>query len=275
MNRKYLDIPRFLIIASMALVVSCGGGGGGDDRFPTPELPKDAMKFKDGNAADSAETIMGFSATFSQLPVFKTEAEPSLAQIVDSALDKVINWDRKSSGVAARTEDISGDLCTSGGTATVKSSESGSSSSGDIEFDKCNIGGGIKLNGNFAFDANWNDASGDYDFHTGGKLSIKVGSDSVTVEMNLKESGNLDSGKFSSTSSFSMSGVPGAAFLVETDKALKGNYKTMELTSGRLIAYGAANTRLRITVTGTNSAKVEVDDGSGSFVVATGSPIAF
>ena len=39
-----------------------------------------------------------------------------------------------------------------------------------------------------------------------------------------------------------------------------------EITSGRLIIHGSDNTRIRITVTGINTASVELDDGSGTFV---------
>ena len=273
MNRINLDIHRFVIVASMALVVSCGGGGGGeDDRFPTPTLPADAMKFDATNANDAAQTIVGFSSTFSDLPVLKTETEPSLSQIVDSALDKIISWNRNVSGTAARTEDISAGLCDSG-SAIAQSSESGSSSSGDINFTNCDIGGVMQLNGNFAFDASWNDTTLDYNFHTGGTLSITFGTDTVTVMMNLRESGNESTGDFSTDISFSMSGVPGAGFLVETDQRVTGNDFTMTLTAGRLIAYGAGNTRLRITVTGPNQASVDLDDGSGIFVPQ--SPIVF
>jgi len=261
MNRTYLDIPRFLIVASMALVVSCGGGGG-DSRFPTPTLPADAMKFDATNANDTAVTIMGFSSTFSQGPVFKTEAAPTIPQIVDMALDEVIDWNRNTMPVASKTTDISAGLCTSG-TATTNSSESGSSASGDMIFNNCDIGGGILLNGNFAFDTSWNDATQDYNFHTGGSLSIQIGAESVTVVMNLMESGNFGTGVFSTDTSFSMSGVPGAGFLVETVQPLTGNYNTLEVTGGQLIAYGSGGTRLRITVTTPNNADVELDDGGG------------
>ena len=264
MNCKYLDIPRFLIVVSMVLVVSCGGGGGGD-RFPTPTLPGDAMKFDATNANDAALTIMGFSSTFSQGPVFKTEAAPTIPQIVDMALDEVIQWNRNALPTASKTTDISAGLCNSG-TATTNSTESGSSASGDIIFNNCDIGGGILLNGNFAFDTTWNDSTQDYSFHTGGRLSIQIGAESVTVEMNLIETGNLLTGNYSTDTSFSMSGVPGAGFLVETDLSLTGNYNTMVVTAGQLIAYGANNTRLRITVTTPNNADVYLDDGGGSFV---------
>jgi len=40
----------------------------------------------------------------------------------------------------------------------------------------------------------------------------------------------------------------------------------MEVTGGQLIVYGADSTRLRITVTTPNSADVDLDNGSGSFV---------
>ena len=106
----------------------------------------------------------------------------------------------------------------------------------------------------------------DYNFHTGGKLSIKIGADTVTVVMDLNESGNEGTGDFSTDISFSMSGVPGGGFLVESQQPLSGNVFTMEVTAGRLIAYGADNTRLRITLTAANAADVDLDNGSGSFM---------
>ena len=261
MNCKYLDIPRFLIVASMMLVVSCGGGGG-DDRFPTPTLPADAMKFDATNANDTALTIMGFSSTFSQGPVFKTDVAPTIPQIVDMALDEVIQWNRNTLPAASRTTDISAGLCITG-TATTNSSESGSSASGNMIFNNCDIGSGILLNGNFAFETSWNDTTLDYNFHTGGTLSITIPPETVTVTMNLIESGNIGTGAYSTDTSFSMSGVPGAGFLVETVQPLTGNYNTLEVTGGQLIAYGSGGTRLRITVTTPNNADVELDDGGG------------
>ena len=41
---------------------------------------------------------------------------------------------------------------------------------------------------------------------------------------------------------------------------------SLQVNSGQLIVYGSDNTRLRITVTGINTADVDLDNGNGIFV---------
>jgi hypothetical protein len=85
--------------------------------------------------------------------------------------------------------------------------------------------------------------------------------------MNLSESGNNGTGAFTSTISFSLSGIPDGGFLVTTAQTWTGNAFSFQVNSGQLIVYGSDDTRLRITVTGINTADVELDNGSGTFVI--------
>jgi hypothetical protein len=50
---------------------------------------------------------------------------------------------------------------------------------------------------------------------------------------------------------------------VTTAQSWEGNAFSAEISSGQLIIHGADNTRLRIKVTGINTATVELDEGSG------------
>ena len=84
--------------------------------------------------------------------------------------------------------------------------------------------------------------------------------------MNSIESGNYGTGDFNGSINFSLSGIPDGGFLVETTQPWTGNALSLQVTSGQLIVYGSDNTRLRITVTDINTADVELDNGSGSFV---------
>jgi hypothetical protein len=173
---------------------------------------------------------------------------------------------RISPAVAARTEDISADLCNPG-TAIAEFDESGNSESGSVTFTGCNLdGSGIVINGSFAYVANWNDTTLDYSFHVGGSLTLAISGDSITIVMDLIESGNEGTGAFSSSASFSLSGIPGGGFLVTTSRAWVGNALIPEVTDGELIVHGGDDTRLRITVTVPNTADVELDNGSGTFV---------
>jgi len=122
------------------------------------------------------------------------------------------------------------------------------------------------VTGNLGYDTSWNNTTLNYQFAAGGTLSINVASEVVTVVLNLDESGNDITGAYSSTISFSLDGIPGGGFLVTTSQPLVGNALSLEVTGGQLILFGSDNTRIRITVTGTNMADIELDPGTGTFV---------
>lgn len=268
MNRIYLPVRKVLVISSLALIVSCGGssGGGGDDGFPTPTLPNGAARFDATNANDTAVTTMAFVDTFSLVTQLKREAPPSIPQVINWVIDQFIMRDRNSPSVAARTEDISAGLCITG-TAIAVFDETANSEAGTITFTNCDVGSGILINGSLPYDTSWNDVTLDYSFLFGGTLSFQIGSDTIVIVMNLSESGNIGTGDFSSSISFSLSGIPGGGFLVTTTQPLVGNAFALTVDSGQLIVEGADNTRLRITVTGINAADVDLDNGSGTFVL--------
>lgn len=267
MNRINMPIRRLLVASSMVLLVSCGGssgGGGGDDGFPTPTLPGDAARFDATNANDTAVTTMAFVDTFSLVTQLKTEEAPSIPQVINRVINQFVKRNRNS--VAARTEDISAGLCVTGDAIAVFD-ETANSAEGTITFTNCDVGSGIVINGSLPYDTSWNDVTLDYSFLFGGTLSFQIGSDTIVIVMNLSESGNFGSGDFSSSISFSLSGIPGGGFLVTTTQPLVGNALSLTVDSGQLIVEGADSTRLRITVTGINAANVDLDNGSGTFVL--------
>ncbi len=265
-NRINMPIRKLLVVSSMVLVVSCGGssgGGGGDGGFPTPTLPGGAARFDATNANSTAVTTMAFVDTFSLVTELKTEAAPSIPQVINRVINQFIKRNRNSA--AARTEDISAGLCVTG-TAIAVFNETATSEAGTITFTNCDVGSGIVINGSIPYDTSWDNVTSDYSFLFGGTLSFQIGSDTIVIVMNLSESGNIGAGDFSSSISFSMAGIPGGGFLVTTTQPLVGNALSLTVDSGQLIIEGADNTRLRITVTVTNTADVELDNGSGTFV---------
>jgi len=263
---------RLILISLTAsvflLATGCGGGGGGsgdgDDAFPTPRLPADAAKFDALNANAIAVTAVEFLGTLDTVAELKTETSPSLPQVARLVTDRIMRGTRNSTLVAARTEDISVGLCNPG-SAIAEFDESGNSESGSVTFTGCDIeGSGIVINGRFSYVASVNNNL-DYSFQVGGSLTVTVSSESITIVMNLLETGNDGTGDFSSSVSYSLSGIPDSGFLVTTTQPWVGNV-LVGVTGGQLIVHGSDNTRLRITVTSTNTATVELDDGSGTFV---------
>lgn len=253
------------------LAAGCGGGGGsgdGDDGFPTPKLPVDAARFDAVNANDIANTAAGFVGTLDTLAELKSEESPSLTEAARLATDRVMRNLRTSSSLAARTENISAGLCDPGpppGTAIVEFEESGNNASGSVTFDECDIGG-IEINGSFLYEASFNATTLAYSFQAGGTLTVAAAGETIIIVMNSLETGNDGTGAFSTSVSFSLSGIPDSGFLVTTAQAWAGNVFSAEITSGQLIVHGSDNTRIRITVTGPNAANVDLDNGSGTFV---------
>jgi len=257
------------LVASAFLFTSgCGGGGGGggdgDDGFPTPKLPAGAARLDGANANDIATTAVDFVGTLDTLAELKSEESPSLTAVTRRVTDRIMRQRRTSTSVAARTEDISDGLCDTG-KAVATYEESGSSESGSVTFTECDIGG-IEIDGRFLFEASFNPTTLAYSFEAGGELTVAAAGETITIEMHLLESGNDGTGDFTSTVSFSLSGIPGGGFLLTTTQAWVGNAFSAVTTDGQLIVYGSDNTRIRITVTAINTASVELDNGSGTFV---------
>ena len=269
LHRPYILVRNLLLVSSIVVLVSCGGSGGGSDDgeagFPTPTLPANAAKFDNTNAGTIAGASVGFLGTLDTVTQMKSAEPPSMAEVIKRVTHQVIKESRGTKSVAARTEDIGAGLCVSG-TAIANFEESGNSESGTVTFTNCDIGGGILVNGSFIYDASLDSTTLDYSFHMGGTISFDFGTDVITIVTNSTESGNTGTGDFTSTASFSLSGISGGGFLVTTTQPWTGNALSLQINSGQLIVYGRDNTRLRITVTGVNTADVELDNGSGTFV---------
>jgi hypothetical protein len=95
------------------------------------------------------------------------------------------------------------------------------------------------------------------------------------MSVNFEKNRIPDTGHFSRSDNYSVLDFPLlGSFIVETKESFGGNYLTNELGSGIMLIHGNNNTSIRITVIATNTASVELDDGSGSgFIEITGSPI--
>ena len=266
---SYLDSRYFLIIAVVFFVASCGGssGGGGSsgNSFPTPTVPAGARTIDGTNANDTATSAVTFVSILSAFSRAKSENQPTVAEVVDSVLDHV----HRRSHIARtqnayKTEDVSADFCFSG-TAIGDFDETATSESGTITFTNCDVGSGVIVNGELAYDSNWNDTTLDYSLQIGGTLTFDFGGTVVTIVLNFRETGNDGTTAFSTDINFSLAGIPGGGFLVTTTQNVVGD-SFVGASSGQLIVTGASSSRLRLTVIGPNSISVELDTGGGTFV---------
>ena len=265
MMRSHPDFRQFLIVGLALVVASCGGGGSSSNSnsFPTPVLPAGARTITPVNADETAASSTEFMTILSDFTQLKTEDPPSIGQLVDRVIEQVIRPNRARSLTGLKTENLSSIFCLTG-SAVADYDESASSESGSLTFANCDIGVGVLVNGKMVYDSNWNDTTLAYSIHIGGTITFNISPQLVTIVINQTESGNDGTGTFSSNISYSLDGIPGGGFLVTTTQNLVGDFGV--LTSGQLIVSGSANSRLRITVTGSTSADVELDDGSGTFV---------
>lgn len=271
-SSPWRDLTSVTIAGVLLLASGCGGSGGSssssDPSFPTPSLPAGAKEMTAGNALATATEAVDFLAVLSLVTSLKSETPTTVPQVVDLITDYVKNRHPGSGATAAQTEDLSTEICVDGGSAISDFEESATTASGEIEFDACNIGVGILIDGNLLFDSSENLTTQAYSFHFGGTLTISIAPETVTIVLNLTETGNAGTGTFSGTGSFSLNGIPGGGYLVTITQPWVGNFS--DVSGGEIIIFGSNNTRLRITVTAINTATVDLDTGNGIFVPQPG-----
>jgi len=247
-NAKALGFTiAFAIVGTMLLITGCGGGGGGTS-YPIPALPANAVVFDTTNAIDIANSAVsdsGYVGTSAR----QANILPSVNGVIDLLADQM-NSTEQSTSVSTGVSQTTIIPCTDDGdiTITVDGNESSA--------------GTVIVNGSISFDGT-GDSAGNFSVSGGGSINITdtIDPTSITMVMNFRESGNTSAGSFSSSFSFSIDGLPGGGFLVETIQPLAG--ADFDVTSGEIMVYGGNGTRIRILITVPNTAEVFVDEGSG------------
>ncbi len=252
----------------LGIMASVHDGDDDDDSsvsFPTPTLPEGATVFDALNATDVAESALSFAEVLPLVTGKPAEAESlSIGNILKVVTDPDIWRNRISSSRVAATD--LNNLCSTG-SVTGDLFESGNEIEGTISYNNCDLFGfGIIVNGTISVFEIFDDGAATYDFQIGGTLTITVAPDTVTVVLNISQSGNLNTLVYNTDNiSYSVAGLPDETYLVTTAQALIGNFGT-GLNSGQLIVMGGANTRLRLDVVLVNMVDVYLDTGSGTFV---------
>lgn len=256
-----------VFIASFLLITGCGGGGdgGGGGGGTTPTLPANAVTITSSNAAAIAESAIGTLDTFDAILVgAEAESLPSIQAAIKAVTDIAFDRNRRSASVVTGVTET--EPCYNGnGSITANYTETTTSFSGTLTFSNCDLGYGLFVNGSFTVSSSWNNSTGAYTDSGNGSLTFTDNSNSFTLVMDYDETGNEFDYSYSTNMSYSVSGIPGGGFLVTTTQNIVGNYYYGYVTSGQFIIQGANNTRLRITITSTNYADVELDTGNGVF----------
>ena len=267
----------FAIVGTMLLLTGCGGGGGSS--FPTPTLPAGAVVFTDGNAAEFATRAMEDSG-FVGSSARQAQVTSSVKDVMDLAINQIRStqeFTSIASGASQTFEIACFDVFFPGSSGNIIVTVNGNATSGTgtISFNDCSFDGIVTVDGVISFDGT-SDSAGNFTANGGGSISITDTSvpSSITMVMYFSESGNDFDGSFTSSFSFSIDGLPGGGFLVKTIQPLTGI--GLSVTGGEIMLFGGDGTRIRILITGPNTASVEIDvDGLGTFVPVTGSPITF
>ena len=264
MHKIHPIVRKFLIVGSIALLASCSSGGGSsddDEGFPTPTLPSGARTLDAGNAVDTAEESIAFLDAINTISALKSAEPLSPTQIAKLVIERGIKPRIRSAATANKTENLSDDLCVEGGTAILTFEETSNSEDGDLDLTGCKVDVDIEINGKLLYESSWNDNTLDYDLQIGGTLQFAIFGENVTLVLNLIQSGNEGTGEFGGEVSFSIDGIPGGGYLVTTSEPWAGDVGGIQ--SGRLLIRGGNDTRVRITVTATDVADVELNTGSG------------
>lgn len=235
-------IPLVAIV-SVSILLTAGCGGGGNDTT-VPPLPDEAVAFNTSNVWHVTNAVL------------------ALRRNLGSAT-------RDDSGAAIVTK------CSAGGTMETSSSGTRVTKDGITKFFNCKFDNVVKINGSFSFHIR---ISGPKLKYSGsGELSFVNLADSKSFKMpvNFEKNRIPDTGHFSRSENYSVLDFPLlGSFIVETKESFGGNYLTNELGSGVMLIHGSNNTFIQVTVITTNTASVELDDGSGSgFIEIIGSPI--
>lgn len=226
-----------------------------------PSLPVDAAVITAANASDIASSVVSTLDATSTIVGIEQASLPSMQELIQLVTQQVFAHKPAQSIVSGITQVTA---CSGGGTITNYFSDSGNAESGTVVFTDC-ITAGMTINGSFNYQSIWNANTGAYSDSGNGIISYAFTGNSFELVLNFSKTGNDISGEYSTNLSYSVSGIPGGGFIVTTTSNLQG--VGADITAGQLFVLGAQNTRLRITLTNTNLATVELDNGSGSFVV--------
>ena len=249
------------------------GGSDGGSGSAIPTLPADAIEFNALNAENVARAALDSSDSLGTATSSREAGTHiSIQDAMNMATSFVRNRDRSSRSAVNHP---AGPIpCDPGGTIIFDSTPIANGETGSVTFVECNILDQPIINGSFSYEVNI--VHPDVTLTTSGNLSFEIPPQAVSFStiMNTSETVNLVTSDFSFSKNFSVSGLPTGVFMVTTTMPFEGNLLTGDVKRGQMLILGANNTQIRITIIATNTARIEVDDGTGTeFVIVTESCI--
>jgi hypothetical protein len=260
-------LNRFIHVAflstSILLISSCSSSSDDDDDegAVNPTLPADATTITAANASAIAAEAIGALETFDDL-LLRSELgqEPSIGDAYQLVIDKAFAHSHSSGKASGRSTET--EACSEGGSVTISYDETETSESGTVSFANCREFG-LLIHGSLTYSSSWDNNTGAYTDAASGSISVSGDGVSGSLSLLLNETGNEFTGSYSTTVSLSVSGSPDGNYLLTTQQPITGI--DPNVSGGVIIVQGANNSRLRISVTNTNVADVELDDGDGTY----------
>ena len=280
MMKSKIKSAAISLLASSVIMFGCSS----DDAAPAASVPSGAVTITDANAVTVVTDAIATGIQILDLLELATAAQITLpvtpGNVLGLARTKIDAID--GAGVASLPTGVllPPEPCTGGGEVIVDITSTPTSDSGSVTLVNC-IELGITLNGVINFNSTSDTpATGDFSDTLTGNISGSDGVDTASLTgLDFNETGNNISGDFSiNTFTFAADVTGGEGFLFELDAAIAGNNSNTCPDSGAVLVTGSSNTRGKGTIVPgisiDNDIRVEVDDGSGAFVEATGSPVS-
>jgi hypothetical protein len=225
---KYISIRLFSLLFSLFLLQGCGGGGGDSDgpsssdgttyTGSTAEATVDASNAKDlatGAASGTQQAVM--SDALSEVAM---RPQPTPTSKLAEVAPRIAQWiGQLSSPNAAKTVDVTSEICDAGGSAIADTNDA--ETQGTITFTNCAMsdteGGTVVMDGTVTFNANTSADSLNMVFN----VTVAYIGESQSINMTLACS-NISTDAISCSMTSDFAGIDGRVYRIE-DQNVSGN----------------------------------------------------
>ncbi len=280
---KSQSIRIFSLLLSVLLLPACGGGGGGDDDGPTTtggdtytgstaQATVDASNAKELSTGAASGTQQAVASDALSGVAMRPQPSPT-SRLADLA-PRIAQWiDQLDSTTAARTDDLSAEICDAGGRAIAESNDA--ETQGSITFTSCAMsdmqGGTVVINGSVTFSANTSADTLNMAF----RVTVTYIGESQSVNMTLA-CNNISTPSVSCSMTSDFTGIDGRVYRIE-ELTVSGSessgfyvgmrlydpdYGWVDVTTSQPLTYDCANGM-------PGSGMITVNGSGGSFASAS------
>ncbi|MCU7815976.1 MAG: hypothetical protein KZQ81_12420 [Candidatus Thiodiazotropha sp. (ex Rostrolucina anterorostrata)] len=226
---RYPSISLFSLFLSVMLLQGCGGGGGGDSDGPntsvgttytgsTAEATIDASNAKEFSTGAASGTQQAVASDAVSGVAMRPQATPTTK--LSELAPRIAQWiDQLRSPNAARTTDLTAEICDAGGRAVADTNEA--ETEGSITFTHCAMsdteGGTVVINGTVTFSANTSGDSLNMVF----RVTVTYIGESQAINMTLACS-NISTSSVACSITSDFAGIDGRIYRIE-DLSVSGS----------------------------------------------------